>query len=88
MLSKAGSRVSFPGCIRNVTVNKFAIGPPSTPFKIQNCYANAVERGVSFEQGGGYLLVGQSAYYFLKRSFSRNILKDKTQLVDSYNDFL
>ena len=60
---QVGSRVSFPGCIRNVTVSKLDIGPPTAPYKMQDCYQDSPEAGVSFEHGGGYLNVnvGESA---------------------------
>ena len=56
---QAGSRISFPGCIRNVTVNKVDIGEPTAPYKTQECYRDSPESGVSFENGGGHLKVGE-----------------------------
>ncbi|KAJ7333748.1 Laminin Domain II [Desmophyllum pertusum] len=56
----AGSRVSFPGCIRNVTVDDKDIGPPTNSFKTQDCYQNSPAAGVSFEKGGGFLQVVKS----------------------------
>ncbi|KAJ7391938.1 hypothetical protein OS493_016243 [Desmophyllum pertusum] len=38
----AGSRVSFPGCIRNVTVDDKDIGPPTNSFKTQDFKSHSV----------------------------------------------
>ena len=45
--------MSLPGCIRNVTVNHVDIGKPAALFKMQDCYRNSPESGVSFGNGGG-----------------------------------
>lgn len=55
-----GSRLSLPGCIRNVTVNNKHIGKPTAIHKTMDCYQESPESGVSFEHGGGYLKVHEN----------------------------
>ena len=49
-------------------MNDKDIGPPTTPYKTQDCYQVSPESGVSFENGGGHLKVGEFACLDLFRT--------------------
>ena len=49
-------------------MNNEDIGPPATTYKTQDCYQVNPESGVSFENGGGYMKVGEFACLDLFRT--------------------